>query len=98
MDLKKITNDKNFQKNLKKAQTILTPYVDLILCFTEDEEGNNEVSDKLEEWMMTASTVLAQDLNMDIEDVFPQNLADTMLSIGLISQEDFDQMMDEENS
>jgi uncharacterized Zn finger protein len=95
MKLKEIKNEKDLKKNFKKAQTLLEPYIEMIYSFTDEE--SEEVDQRIAEWIFCASTVLAHDLNMDIEDVFPQNLAETMAEMGLINPEEISQMMQEQN-
>lgn len=95
MQLKKIKNDKEFKKKFKKAHTLLEPYVEMIFSFIDGE--SEEVDQRIEEWIFCAATVLAHDLNIDIEDIFPQSIAVTMAEMGLINPEELDQMMQEES-
>lgn len=88
----KMKSEKELMKNLTKAHALLEPYVEMLCSFIEEEESG-EIDQRIEEWIFCASTVLAHDLSIKIEDIFPQNIASTMAKMGLIDSEEFNKEM-----
>jgi hypothetical protein len=77
MKSKKVTR-KAFDKKIQEAQDFIEPLIDMVFCFTSEIDETERIDQLISQWAVMACAIKMSHPELQLIDLMPQNLEETM--------------------